>query len=93
MVLDHSTHPVTGSVLTLVARFLLFTRFFIRHSIIYALASFAKQASKHNGPTCLHQRRGSPPWLSVTQTCAHSSQCTVQYTTTRGAMGFVVEVP
>lgn len=80
MVLDHSTHPVTGSVLTLVARFVLFTRFFIRHSIIYALASFAKQASKHNGPTCLHQRRGSPPWLSVTQTCAHSSQCTVQYT-------------
>lgn len=45
MVLDHSTHPVTGSGLTLVARFVLFTRFFIRHSIIYALASFAKQAS------------------------------------------------
>lgn len=43
MVLDHSTHPVTGSVLTLVARFVLFTRFFIRHGA--ALASFAKQAS------------------------------------------------
>lgn len=59
VVLDHSTHPVTGSVLTLVARFVLFTRFFIRHRA--ASASFAKQASKHNGPTCLHQRRGSPP--------------------------------
>lgn len=43
MVLDHSTHPVTGSVLTLVARFVLFTRFSIRHGA--ALASFAKQAS------------------------------------------------